>query len=160
MAEKVERALARSPVLSDSDATLEGNSQRAFITDLRLSAAQRGKTHYSPDYHTLGRGLTGKKYGSNMDVMPVTHSLALTASWQRGLTGEERLPVLTQKVLKRATNMMKHATNQSRIYDELPPRGSHVQRDLPPIVYSHEKSKPIPYKQVVAIRTNKHYHTM
>mmetsp|Transcript_31778 Transcript_31778/g.38403 ORF Transcript_31778/g.38403 Transcript_31778/m.38403 type:complete len:138 (-) Transcript_31778:278-691(-) len=125
-------------------------TQRAFITDLRLSPAQRNRSHYGPDYHTLGRGISGKKLSS--DGYPRVPTTKLSGQW-----GNEKLPAMPAAVVKKAVHTISLATSQSRIYDELPPRGAHLTRSLTKAVASHEKAPVITFKRMMGIRTEKHW---
>lgn len=145
---------------TESEVFDQSASQRAFITDLRLSPAQRKKSHYGPDYHTLGRGLVGKQMSPTETFTSYPSLSTYRSSFEVQRAMDARLPPIIQKTMKKAVSTIGHATNQSGIYDQLPPRGAHLTRDLPPPVLSHEKSPSISYKRMVSIRTNKHYHTM
>mmetsp|Transcript_4037 Transcript_4037/g.6890 ORF Transcript_4037/g.6890 Transcript_4037/m.6890 type:complete len:158 (-) Transcript_4037:456-929(-) len=142
----------------------EPSQPRAFITDLRLSPAQRKKTDYGPDYHTLGRGLTGRRIGFEeyFDELPPTYSPRLiTQSFSTGPRPhllKARLPSINQREnVAKATSVVRLSDLQSRIYYEMAPRDGHKGLSYPaPKGYStrmtHEKKPLLPFRQVLELR--------
>eukprot|EP00959_Pyramimonas_sp_CCMP1952_P061805 1291620-Pyramimonas_sp.AAC.4 len=123
------------------------------------------QAHYGPDYHTLGRGLSGSRIGFEefFDEPPPTFQpYMVTQSFPRRHTHagayDSRLPLIQERQsVAKATQLTKVSGCQSRIYNEMPPRSGHASLTIPtPKGYSmqmtHEKKPMLSYRKMISMR--------